>query len=671
MTQFILDLFFGFIFVILLIFMAKIKEKAFNENKESYRYAFWGLLVLGIVSVIQLAGHQMLFSGIPFLSEPVYLELASAIGIVAGIALMIAGVSIWLPAKKKQNEINSITSKTAEAIQIIGRAIDETRNADHLFRIMPELLCRNLGRDGAVVLRRLNRKERFVLTNWYNLSDDKRETLTSLTDKMHNPQELIKIIEGEIIAGNHMAVMIKGRVQVLLFLWDNKENTALEFDVKETFPEIERMISKRLEKYYDAVRLAYSEDILHLLTEARNLTMHRSDLKGYLPGLYRLFHRATGAEYFSLAVREKYRHNLRRYIAGINGNILLGGVTSPVFQENYIDYLMETRQSLLVENVSGQTAYQADSLFGSCGQKCLMAVPIIGAGSPIGIITLGHPAPGRLGRREQVRTEFLAAAIAPIIEAEINRHLGQERDRYLGALAAFETAIEKCGDIESLAEVVSETLLRNIGTTFCRITAMSDDRTRLVTQSLKTIRPFRDANTEPVTISRELIPWHHMALSENRPLLINQNDASSRLDGGEAEMLLFKGVQSALIIPIIINGLTYGTITLGEMREWHRFAYDSAAISFSKALATRLANGIKLVQLSRTLLMSGETAIPWQKRPGTEGDIVRRLKEPMTTMQGSIDLLKIRGGDTAGEAGRIMGMLEKSADRVLSILKES
>ncbi|SYZ73538.1 membrane hypothetical protein [Candidatus Zixiibacteriota bacterium] len=668
MTQFILDLFFAFIFVLLLIFMAKIREKAFKDNKESYRYAFSGMLILGVVSVIQLAGHQMLFWRIPFLSEPVYQELASAIGIVAGIALLLAGVSVWLPVKRNQDLTEGHQSKFSDGTEYIIRAIDEAQNADQLFRILPELLCRKLHWEEAAVIRRINREDRFSLFRWHGLADDRKELIKNITDRHQPIPDLMAQIKESLPNAFIVTPSIKEKVQALILVGAEKEPDRNR-NVGEAMFRIENAISSRLTKFYEDVRRGYAENTLRLLTEARNLTVQRTDLKGILPELYRLFHRATGAEYFSLAVREKYRHNLRRYIAGINGNVLLGGVTSPVFKENYIDHLFESRQSLAVGDILNRADFRADSLFASCGQRSLLAIPVVGGGAAIGIITLGHPKPGRLGPRELVRAEFLATAIAPIVEAEISRYLAQERDRYLGTLAAFEATVERCGDIESLSEAACEILLKSVGTTFCRITSISDDRTRLVTESLKTIRPFAEINAEPVVISKELIPWHYLALAESRPLLINQNDASSAVESGEANMLLFKGVQSALIIPVIINGLTYGTITLGEMREWNRFAYDSAAISFCKALTTRLANGIKLVQLSRTLLKNETRIIPWENHPADENNIVKRLKEPMTTIQGSIDLLRIRGEHTNGDTERIMGMLEKSTERALSILK--
>ena len=101
MSQFIIDLFFAFIFIILAIMLMRIKDKAFTDNKESYRYTTSGVFVLFLVSIIRLLNHQQAFASVPFLSEPVCRDLIEATGIIAGMTLMLAGVSFWLPIKKR------------------------------------------------------------------------------------------------------------------------------------------------------------------------------------------------------------------------------------------------------------------------------------------------------------------------------------------------------------------------------------------------------------------------------------------------------------------------------------------------------------------------------------------------------------------------------------------
>jgi signal transduction histidine kinase len=214
----------------------------------------------------------------------------------------------------------------------------------------------------------------------------------------------------------------------------------------------------------------------------------------------------------------------------------------------------------------------------------------------------------------------------------------------------------------------AELLIQNISTTMARITLLSSARTELITKTLKTIRPLNDIRSENVGISPELTPWHYMVMAENRLLLINQNDPESYMSYGETEALAFTGMRSALIVPIAINGLTIGLITMGEMREWDRFSYDAAAISFCKAVAAKIGSGMKLIQLSRALLNDRLMGKITLERGKESSDIYQELKTPLTSLRGSIDLLRMKGYSQAGDSEKIMELMEKSANRIMSIL---
>ncbi|UCD18193.1 MAG: hypothetical protein JSV44_04580, partial [Candidatus Zixiibacteriota bacterium] len=128
MSQLIFDLFFAVTFVLLLYLLAKIRERIFIENKVSYRYALSGVFVFCVVSVLQLAGHQGLFDLIPLLSEPIYLEVIKIIGIIAGITLLVAGVSVWIPSRRKKDTPASKPASPPDRITEIILKIIATDN---------------------------------------------------------------------------------------------------------------------------------------------------------------------------------------------------------------------------------------------------------------------------------------------------------------------------------------------------------------------------------------------------------------------------------------------------------------------------------------------------------------------------------------------------------------
>jgi GAF domain-containing protein len=433
------------------------------------------------------------------------------------------------------------------------------------------------------------------------------------------------------------------------------------------------MFSFRLQSQFIDYRQVFYAECQQYLVKMNRLAACRKDLRSNLHDFHLLFGQATGAEYLSLAVLDRYRKNMRRFTIGRDGKILLeNGSTLPV-ENTQIDNVIESCRSMIIDDVTLVSDGDVDSLFKSCGLRSLAALPIVNDGRVICTITLGHPAVGHFNRRHLVLAETLAAGMAPAVEAEIARRVTFERDRYLGAIASFDLTVQKCTNLKDIYDAAADLLLENIGTTIVRISTLNRKNSTLVTRAIRTIRPFDDINLEPHGVSRHLTRWHQMVIEENRPLLINQSDPESSMDDVEARALVFKGMQSALIVPISVNGLIYGLITLGEMRVWERFSYQPSTIVFCREIAARIANGIKMLMFSRALLKSDKNRVrPVSERAvdAVEGHFMQDLKSQVTTIRGSLDLLKLKGMDQSEKTDRIISTMDKSANRIITLMNE-
>lgn len=666
MSQFILDLFFAFIFVILSILLMRIKDRAFVENRESYRYAASGIFVLFLVSVMRMLNHQQVFAGVPFLSEPVCQDLIEAIGIVGGMALMLAGVSIWLPIKKRRTgELESEINRNS-TVQKIEWEIRNSEKISRLFDIVPELICEKFGFIGSAVFMKRSDTDFFACRYTHNTDfavfgrKFYQSNGDSNNDLLHNVEKILK-------ANYCFPIHINNKMRAIIFFWGEKDYRPDSDDIM-ALDKIGRTYAERLNRQFVSLKESFYEENWLYLSRIKQLIARRIDLKGSLHDLSALFRQAVGAEYFSLAVLDKSRHNMRRYTSGINRRILLeDGVRLPI-DGTQIATVMNTQRGMLIRDVSHSENIGLDSLLLSCGQASVVVVPIINYGRVIGCLTLGHSRPGHFTRRALLRVEMLAAAMAPAVENAVLRASIFERDRFLGALSAFDMVIDNSRDINSVLTAAASSLMDNIRTTMVRISMIDTDRTQLHTRALKLIRPFDDVNSGSVSLSRQLTPWHHLVAREGRLLLINQTDPETSFDENEARNLVFAGVNSALIVPITINGLTQGLITLGEMRNWNRFSYDSAVIMFVRQIAARVASFMKLYRMSQMLTGRKKTQ---ETTPAEEQEkhILDEIKSPLTRLRGSLDLLKIRGAETESGSDKVFAAIEQSADQIATLLK--
>jgi transcriptional regulator with GAF, ATPase, and Fis domain len=669
MSLFILDLFFALFFVLLLVLLLKIRERAFTDNKESYRYTASGILVLLLVSVLRLLNHQGLLATVPFFSEAIYEELAEAIGIITGVALMIAGISIWLPVKKKMKDDVSGKAGLYSAVQKIEHEILETNPVRYLFESVPRLINQSFDFASSALFRVERDSGRLVCTKLFGFTSQMPQDLKGCQIESGKPAAVIENAKKRYNAAYAIPLTVSNALRAIVLFWkDNVAESTL--DEKTALERIGRIFSYRLTAEFTGIKQGFLYETLLYLRLIRNLIARRNDLRNILKDFYALFNQAVGSEYFSLAVLDKYKKNMRRYTVGKERKVLLEDGTCLPIENTHVGVALDSRKTVLVSDTTAPSTIEVDQLFSSCGQRSVMAIPILNRGRVISVLTLGHPRAGHFRHRDLIRAEIMATVMAPAVEAEISRRNIFERDRYMGALAAFDQIVESSTDIDSLIKSATDLLIENIGTTMVRISFLDGNRTNLITKSLKTIRPFDQVRVDKASISKEMTPWHYMVIQENRLLLINQNDLESSMDVVESGNLVFDGMKSALIVPIVVNGLTLGLITLGEMRKWERFTYQPPAIIFCKQVAARIANGIKLFQLSRAILKAGikPEALSAEDRP--EFDLRRELKSPVTRLKGSLDLLKIRGSAGEGDTGRIIAGMEESANRMIALLNE-
>ncbi|MCP4704638.1 MAG: GAF domain-containing protein [candidate division Zixibacteria bacterium] len=666
MSQLVIDIFFSTVFLLLLILLAKIRVNTFENNKDSYRYTFGGISVLGVVSIIQMMGHQDLFESIPFLSEPIYRELVLTIGVVSGVALMIAGASIWLPGKNRKTK-KIVDSESSSRTLDIENTILHTPNSKSVLKRFPGMISRDFNFNAHVIFTRQNRLNKYVCTDYANIGDNETKLFQNIDFTYIGAKRQAAEIKSKIPHDYYLPILVTNRAQIIILFRKNKGETVTDTERK-SLEGITRALSYRLNNDYIVKKEKFYSRCWEYSGQIRNILTSKNSISSNLKVLHSVFNQAIGAEYFSLAILGKKQTNPKVYTVGINGNILLDGGNSSIMKNAHFRKIMNDKKSVIVNNIN-EIDDAADSMFVSCGQCSFMAQPIVLNNQVVAILTLGHSAASHFSQQDLLLTKVMAYSMASAIESELNQRSLFERDRCLAAINGFESAVKKATDINSILKSAVDLISNNISTTMVRVSILDNFRTQLKTIAVKTARPMADLNTDDSLLSKELTCWHQIVAEEGRLLLINQNDAESRMGKSEIESLLFTGVQSALIIPIVVNDRTFGIITLGEMRAWERTSYNSTTISFCKTIAAKIADTIKLQKLSRIMTInkdSDDTDVSGK----SDNNLLRRLKVPMTNLQGSLEVLKIKGFPIDGDANRILSQMEESSNDIVNLLND-
>lgn len=668
MSKFVLDLFFAATFAVLILILTRTKSRLFSENAASYRYSITGLTVLFFVSVLQLIANQRLFWTMPFLSESMYLEMVEIIGIISGITLLIAGASLWIPGHRRGPQAEPAAER---ADDITGRIILEiirNKRPEYLFEELPMVIARSFGFDALAVLKYSNRNGRVYLAAHDGLGAECFSDIRRLVDSRKDSTEIFGNVGKPGYPAAELPIRIAGQQVGGMYFWKSGIDRILERD-QIALNRISEVVSSHIAGHFSRTKSEYYETGWRHYFQLVDILRGNGSLKSRIALISELFHQATGSEYFSLAVMLNGQENIRRYTCGLNGNILLDGLSNPVGRSGYFAKVVESGRGVIIQDAVESDLVSKDSLIIECGQNSLLAVPMTNMGRVLGVLTLGHKRAGFFDRRRLFRAEMLASALIPAAEKELGQNAVECRERYLHALLTFDRESEDIQNIDMLLNRAAEMIQKNLMTTMVRIGALDAGNMSLSTRALHTIRPFDRAEVEKVNLSSKTTFWHHLAACEQRPLLISRENSETRMSKSECEALVFDTVQSALIVPITINGLTFGLITLGEERKWQRYSYDAAAINFVRELAARVAMAIKLLKFSQAFVSERTVA----RKPLVVDDrqhLLNRLKSPASTIRGSLELLKREETLDAERSRRLVSMMDESTEEIMAVLND-
>ncbi len=668
MSKFVLDLFFASTFAVLLLILLRTRNKLFTENRSSFNYSVTGLLALFFVSIIQLSANQRLFGAVPFLSEPMYAEMVQIIGIISGITLLVAGASMWIPSRKKNKSADVEPNTAADIAWRIKLEVVRSKQPDFIFDELPVSIMQAFGFDGFAVLKYSSRSRKVYLANHSGIRPEYYDQIMKSIKSRKDQAEIF----GCVCRLGHPAAEVPVRVQVRqaagIYFWKTSIDKASESD-QIALNRISEMVSSHFGAHFQKIKSEYYETSWRHYFQAVDILRGKGSLKGRMQLLSQLFHQAVGSEYFSLAVMLNGRENIRQYTCGLNGNTLLDGHSNPIRQSAYFGQVIDSGAGIIVHDATKSELVSNESLIVECGQNSLIAIPLFSMGRTLGILTLGHKRAGYFNHRRLLRAEMLASALTPAVEKELGQAAVEGRERYLSALLTFDRDSENIQNVDQLLNRAAEIIEKSLSTTMVRIVTLGSDNISLSTKALHTVRPFDRGEVDSVNLSSKTTFWHHLAAHEQRPMLINQEDAETRMNKNEAGALVFDTVRSALIVPITINGLTFGLITLGEERNWQRYSYDAAAINFVREMAARLGMAVKLLKFSQALITDRGVGRIAESTEGRK-HLINRLKSPASTIRGSLDLLKRGEGLDADRSGRLMSMMDESTERIMALLNE-
>jgi GAF domain-containing protein len=290
------------------------------------------------------------------------------------------------------------------------------------------------------------------------------------------------------------------------------------------------------------------------------------------------------------------------------------------------------------------------------GMRSRLIVPVRDGRRVIGTLTLAHRQPGQFDETAVDLLETAAAHLAPWLCLLTETRRRQRQDNlltFLGSADSVPAIDDDASLINAAAGMVDATGIR---------VYRLDDRMQSLSEvgaSGRIADPDR-----PRRVPLAQLPWHRWALESGRTLLVNQGDPESIMDDSEATLAMDRRMKTGCLVPIHRNGMPLGVIDVIEQRHPDRAHLDAG----SRMVLGKLADALcRKWSLDRG--QSQQTAPADALSERLKG-WSRQVVNPLTTIIGSVELIRLKQAVVSPEVSRYLGSIERSATRIHTTLME-
>ena len=280
--------------------------------------------------------------------------------------------------------------------------------------------------------------------------------------------------------------------------------------------------------------------------------------------------------------------------ASTNGEI---GLRISPAAPSAVGWVVKTKQILAEEDVSSNPIF-SQQLVQRYGFKSGLAVPIIYKDKVIGTLSFGNRHVRRaFSDSEKMMAQAFANQAAIAIENARLYEGIQQKAEELGLLLDTVTTVSSTLELDRVLRTLADKMTTSVRATFCRI-ALLDEMNQTLT--IRAAFAVHGLDWDPGLGRQYAVadaPWHRQAIETSEVIVLRQDDPSQAASETECRMALREGVQSALLIPLVIRDRVLGVVSLGEMRTWERLPFTADRVRLCQAMANQTAVAVRNAQL--------------------------------------------------------------------------
>ena len=660
------------ILLLALLLVARYRKAICAVDRGSFNNIAAGLVILALVSIGRVYNDLGIFHQTPFLSESTFYELIHWIGIITGFAFMISGISTWLPLAKNARQFNQTRFSRLEFVKKTEQLIGVESRLDKVLSATLDNILDHFEFTQGLVLT-YSSQHKSTRTVDFKIDD------TTLTDRMNYVSFDERKWHGYSDTGvtdTHMfggipnalgqpsmvlPVVIDDQPSAFFVLW-SKSKIGVEDEGFQNLKIAMDIIARKVKT--DRLRLKgeFLGRCESLRGKLAGLISGTATIKSNLGAVTSTLKDAVPFEMMTVTIFGESRDKGDRYTLSGGGTALVEKAVDLGPQLPLITQLFEAGRST---TVNGDTV-DSEGPWGS--MQSIAGCPLFEGPESIGCVFLGSSHAKAFSPRHIEMLGFIEPLFTHMVRGERIRIRASQHERRMTRVAAFTDELGRISSLQEAFEEAANLLADELKTCMVRISSVEDDGAFLRSRALVTPREIVGMVPVDGRMIVSLMGYHKLAMDSGRQVLVNQKDPDSRMSEAEAAQCLTRDLQSALIVPVQSGGHTAVVISLAEMRDWKRFRFGGSEVLFAEAVARALTLAIQKSQLRQQAMagLRGRAAAQSLE----DAPVLDRVKSPLTSILGSIEILRSKPEGDEERLHRYLGIIDRSARRIQEFLTE-
>lgn len=396
---------------------------------------------------------------------------------------------------------------------------------------------------------------------------------------------------------------------------------------------------------------------LQTADQMMKIFLESDNLDEDFPSLAQNLKKVQEVDYISLSLVEGAGKNVRKLSLGLGENPLLDkNVNLPVYGTS-IGWVIDSGEPMIERDISAKGYYE-DNLSRLLGIRSMMVLPLKIKEKVIGTLSLGSKKSHLYNENSIRKLSLFSSLFSFYLQKKKLKESIKQEGEYFQTFCTHLQEFLKNKDLKGYLNSLTEELTQVLPVSFCRISFLDPEKKSLELASGYKRREEICFSAESCT-SLEALPWHRLSLETKRPMLINQDDPESTISKEEASLTLAANLKSALLLPLVHNGESFGIVALGEMRNWERRPFRKKEIDFLEKIGEQISfvrrgnfsDGISEVKSNTEL-------DPRLSHLGLE------VNNSLTSIIGSLELLNLKKNLPQDKSERYLRMIEKGALRI-------